>query len=139
VVLVPGLAGGWRLLAPLARRLAARAEVILVGHRGDRVPLAGAGGRTLGDYARDLEMLIGQLHLERPLVFGVSFGGAVALELATERPGRLGALVVQGVEARFRTSLGSTIARCVLERFPLPSDNGFLNQFFNLLHGGRPE
>ena len=27
----------------------------------------------------------------------------------------------------------------MLERFPLPNDNGFLNQFFNLLHGGKPE
>src|SRR5919112_4538990 len=24
-------------------------------------------------------------------------------------------------------------------RSPLPADNGFLNQFFNLLHGGKPE
>jgi len=27
----------------------------------------------------------------------------------------------------------------VLERFPLPSDNPFVNQFFNLFHGGKPE
>ena len=27
----------------------------------------------------------------------------------------------------------------MLERFPLPRDNGFLNQFFNLLHGAKPE
>src|SRR5262249_7426137 len=40
---------------------------------------------------------------------------------------------------RFRAGLGATIARRVLERFPLPSDNRFLNQFFNLLHGGKPE
>ena len=31
------------------------------------------------------------------------------------------------------------IARTALERFPLPSDNPFLNQFFNLLHAGKPE
>ena len=74
-----------------------------------------------------------------PAVFGVSFGGAIALELATTHPERLGALVVQGAESRFRTTLGATIARRVLERFPLPSDNRFVNQFFNLLHGGKPE
>src|SRR5208283_1357628 len=27
----------------------------------------------------------------------------------------------------------------VLERFPLPADNQFVNQFFNLLHGAKPE
>ena len=139
IVLVPGLAGGWRLLAPLANRLAERHEVVLVGLRGDRDPLAGRGGQSVGDHARDLDALIGQLRLERPTVFGVSFGGAVALEWAVAHPRRVGALIVQGAEARFHPGLGATIAVRVLERFPLPSDNGFVNQFFNLLHGGRPE
>lgn len=138
IVLVPGLAGGWRLLAPLARRLADHHEVILYGLRGDRSLQVDPRGTALSDYAHDLAALIDHLHLERPTVFGVSFGAAVALELAVTEPGRLGALVVQGMEARFRESLGSTIARRVLERFPLPSDNQFLNQFFNILHGGRP-
>jgi pimeloyl-ACP methyl ester carboxylesterase len=86
----------------------------------------------------DLAATIEQLNLERPTVLGVSFGGAVALELATSRPWLVGRLIVQGVEARFRETLGATLARRVLERFPLPSDNRFVNQFFNLLHGGRP-
>jgi pimeloyl-ACP methyl ester carboxylesterase len=138
IVLVPGLAGGWRLLAPLARRLAGHHEVILVGLRGDREPLGAGVGQSMGGFARDLDGLITQLRLERPTVFGVSFGGGVALEWAVEHPRRVGALVVQGVEARFHKSLGSTIAARVLERFPLPNDNRFINQFFNLLHGGRP-
>lgn len=138
IVLLPGLAGGWRLLAPLARQLARGHEVILAGFRGDEGPLP-AGGTSLGRYAADVAELIGALRLERPTVFGVSFGGAVALELAVEHPGLIGALVVQGAEARFRGGVGALIARRVLERFPLPCDNRFINQFFNLLHGGRPE
>ena len=93
----------------------------------------------MGAYARDLAVLIEQLRLERPTVFGVSFGGAVALEMAVAFPHRIGALIVQGAEARFRPSLGATIARRVLERYPLPGDSPFLNQFFNLLHGRKPE
>lgn len=139
IVLVPGLAGGWRLLAPLARRLAARHEVILYSLRGDRNLMVDSGRENLGEYAEDLAELIGELRLERPSVLGVSFGGAVALELAVRRPNLVGALVVQGAEARFRASIGSMIARRVLERFPLPSDNGFVNQFFNILHGCKPE
>lgn len=139
VVLVPGLAGGWRLVAPLALRLAGRHEVIVCGLRGDRFPAAGSWARDLSDHARDLGEVIGRLGLERPSVFGVSFGGAVALELAAEQPQRVGALIVHGASARFRTSIGSTIARRVLERFPLPSDSPFVNQFFNLLHGGKPD
>jgi pimeloyl-ACP methyl ester carboxylesterase len=139
IVLVPGLAGGWRLLAPLARRLATRHEVILYGLRGDRSLMVGPGPETVAEYAHDLAEMIQQLRLERPSVLGVSFGGAIALELAVRYPNLVGALALQGAEARFRSSIGSMIARRVLERFPLPSDNGFVNQFFNILHGCRPE
>jgi pimeloyl-ACP methyl ester carboxylesterase len=139
IVLVPGLAGGWKLLAPLAHRLARRHEVILYNHRGEHSPLGLPQPAHLSGYAEDLADLLDQLRLERPLVFGVSFGGAVALELAVEQPQRLGALVLSGVEAKFRVGLGATIARRVLERFPLPNNNDFVNQFFNLLHAGKPE
>src|SRR4051794_30282540 len=36
-------------------------------------------------------------------------------------------------------TLAATIAPRGLERVPFPADNGFLNQFFNLLHGGKPD
>lgn len=139
IVLVPGLAGGWELVAPLARRLARFHEVILFNLRGERGARGEADAGSIGAYARDLADLVEGLRLERPTLMGVSFGGAVALEFAVEFPRRIGALVVQGVEAQFRPSLGTTIARRVLERYPLPGDNPFLNQFFNLLHGGKPE
>lgn len=139
IVLVPGLAGGWRLVAPLAQRLSRRFEVIVCGLRGDRFPTAGAPALDVSDHARDVAEVIGQLGLERPTVLGVSFGGAIALELAVEQPNRIGALIVHGAEARFHATIGSKIARRVLERFPLPTDNGFVNQFFNLLHGSKPE
>lgn len=139
IVLIPGLAGGWKLVAPLAERLSRRYEVIVCGLRGDRFPAAGSWARDMSDHAQDVATVIDALGLERPTVFGVSFGGAVALELAVDQPHKVGALIVQGVEARFRCTVGSTIARRVLERFPLPSDNRFVNQFFNLLHGSKPE
>jgi len=139
IVLVPGLAGGRKLLTPLARSLAKRHRVITYNFRDEANPLSTRPARQVGDYARDLSGLIEGLGLERPTVFGVSFGGAVALELAADHPHRVGRLIVSGVESRFRASLGSSIALRVLQRFPLPSDNPFVNQFFNLFHGGRPE
>lgn len=138
IVLVPGLAGGWRLLAPLAARLARRYEVYVPSLRGDRFLSGSARIKEFGDHAEDLDAIIGQLGLERPAVFGVSFGGAIALELAVQRPNRLSSLIVYGAEPRFRVNLGATIARRVLERFPLPTDSRFLNQFFNLLQGNKP-
>jgi pimeloyl-ACP methyl ester carboxylesterase len=144
IVLVPGLAGSWKLVVPLAHRLATGFEVFACGLRDDRLPsgaLHAAVRRAsdIGDYASDLACVIETLGLERPLVFGVSFGGAIALEFAAEYPQRLSGLILQGAEARFRTTIGSTIARLVLERFPLPSDSHFVNQFSHLLYGGRPE
>ena len=139
IVLVPGMAGGWRLLAPLARWLSRSHEVILYGLRGDRGAQVLARPDAMSDYADDLAEVIDGLGLERPTVFGVSFGGAVALELAVEHPAMVGALAVQGVEAAFRPSLGSKVALRVLEGYPLPHDNRFINQFFNLLHAGKPE
>jgi len=139
IVMVPGMAGGWKLLTPLARSLAKRHRVILYGFRDEFDPLSARPARQIGDHARDLGGLISELGLERPTVFGVSFGGAVALEYAVDHPHRVGRLVLSGVEARFRATLGSTVARRVLERFPLPADNPFVNQFFNLFHGGKPE
>jgi len=144
LVLVPGLAGSWRLLLPLAHRLSRRFEVITYGLRGDGPPSLGFSGPRcgvwdMGGHADDLASLIEQLGLECPAIVGVSFGGAIALQMAIEHPQHLGALIVQGADSRFPVTIGSSIARRVLERFPLPSDNGFLNQFFNLLHGAKPE
>jgi 3-oxoadipate enol-lactonase len=144
VVLVPGLAGSWKLLLPLARALARHVEVITYELHGDHVPWAGVEAcrgpvRHIVAYADDLLCLIDQLGLESPTIFGVSFGGAIALELAAAHPHRLRSLVVNGAEARFRPTIGSTIARRVLQRFPLPSDNGFVNQFFHLLYGKKPD
>lgn len=140
IVLVPGLAGGWRLLAPLAMRLAEQGyEAILCGHRGETMAMPSRRPERIADLAVDLRNLFEALRLERPIVFGISFGGAVALEWAVANPSRVGGLILHGVESRFRPNFGSIVTRHVLERYPLPRDNGFLNQFFNILHGCKPE
>ena len=144
IVVIPGLAGGWRLIWPLVRSLSRHFEVITFGLRGDDGTWDEAGvpqtsARAIGEYAQDVVRLIDQLGLDAPAVFGVSFGGAIALELAAEHPDRLGPLVLYGADARFRPTIGSRIARRVLERFPLPSDSCFINQFFSLLFASKPD
>lgn len=138
LVLVPGLAGGWRLLMPLARVLAKWRRVILFDYRDEHDTLTARPAESVADHVRDLADLIAAIGLERPTLMGVSFGGAVAAEFALAYPHRIDSLILSGIEARFRTTLGSRIAHRVLERFPLPADNPFVNQFFNLLHGGKP-
>ncbi len=144
LVLVPGMAGSWKLVWPLARELARHFEVFVPALRGDQGDWSSLGELPshVGDIAgsaEDVASVIDHLGLGHPTVFGVSYGGAVALELAASYPERLRRLIIYGAEARFHRTIGSSIARRVLERFPLPRDNRFVNQFFHLLYGAKPE
>jgi pimeloyl-ACP methyl ester carboxylesterase len=135
--LVPGLAGGVELVGPLARALSRHYQVISYQLRGEDDCFALRRSFGLSDLVEDLSELLDWFGLERPPLMGVSFGGVVALELAIRRPGRLRALALQGVGPRFEPGLLQQIAGLVLARYPLPADNPFFNQFFNLFFGGR--
>jgi pimeloyl-ACP methyl ester carboxylesterase len=137
LVLVPGLAGGYELLGPLARLLARDFRVISYQLRGEDDPFALRRRFGLPDLAQDLAEFLDWHGLERPAVLGVSFGAVLALEFATRYPHRLASLVVQGAGARYERSLLEQVAGFVLARYPLPKDSPFINQFFNLLFGGR--
>lgn len=137
IVLVPGLAGGWRLLAPLARRLTRTHRVVMYNLLDDR---SGEALRSrLADHAADLAELLNRLRIERPALFGISFGAAIALEHALNSPQSIGTMILYGGAAQAPTHLGYQILKRILERIPLPTDQPFFNQFFNLLHGGVPE
>lgn len=137
LVLVPGLAGGFELLGPLARLLASRFRVISYQLRGEDDCFALRQRFDLTDLATDLAEFLDWYGLERPPVLGLSFGGVVALEFAARFPERASALLVQGAGARLEAGLLQQVAGTVLARYPLPPDNPFVNQFFNLLFGRR--
>jgi pimeloyl-ACP methyl ester carboxylesterase len=137
LVLVPGLAGGFELLGPLARRLSRHFQVISYQLRGEEDCFALRRRFDMADLVEDLREFLDWFGLESPPVLGVSFGGVLALELAARHPHRLEALVVQGAGARFERGLLQQVAGLVLSRYPLPADNPFVNQFFNLLFGSR--
>jgi pimeloyl-ACP methyl ester carboxylesterase len=136
VVLVPGLAGGYELLGPLAQELAKSFRVISYQLRGEDNCFALRRPFGLSDLVADLREFLDWLCLESPTVFGVSFGGLLALEFAARHPRRLGRLVIQGAGARYEKGLLQLVASYVLTRIPLPADNPFINQFFNLFFGG---
>jgi pimeloyl-ACP methyl ester carboxylesterase len=137
LVLVPGLAGGFELLRPLASLLARDFRVISYQLRGEDDCFALRQRFSLGDLVNDLREFLDWMGLERPPILGVSFGGVLALELAARFPHRLDRLILQGVGARFESGLLQEVASIVLSRYPLPTDSPFVNQFFNLLFGGR--
>ena len=85
LVLVPGLAGGFALVTPLARALAKRFRVISYQLRGENNCFDLRRSFGLGDLARDLAEFIDWHQLESPPVVGMSFGGLVAAEYADNR------------------------------------------------------
>lgn len=137
LLLVPGLAGGFELLGPLAALLARDFRVISYQLRGEDDPFALRQTFDLADLVDDLCEFLEWRGLEAPAVMGVSFGGVLALELASRHPYRLQSLALQGVGARFERGLLQQVARFVLSRYPLPTNSPFVNQFFNLLFGSR--
>jgi len=134
-VVVPGLAGGLDLLGPLARELESHFQVISFQLRGEEDAFALRQRFGLSDVVSDLEEFLDWYGLECPPVLGVSFGGVLALELAARHPCRMQALLTQGVGPRFEPGLLQQVAGAVLSRYPLPADNPFVNQFFNLFFG----
>ncbi len=137
MVLIPGLAGGFELVGPLAQTLAADHRVISYQLRGENDCFVLRHPFDLDDLVEDLAELLDALRLETPTIMGLSFGGIIALKFAIRYPHRLDRLIVQGVGARYERGLIHQIASTVLSRFPLPADSPFVNQFFNLLFGGK--
>lgn len=125
------------MLGPLARLLSADQHVFNYQLRGENDCFVLRHPFDLDDLVEDLAELLDSLKLERPTIMGLSFGGIIALKFAIRYPYRLDRLIVQGVGGRYEPGLIQQIARTVLCRFPLPADSPFVNQFFNLLFGGR--
>jgi pimeloyl-ACP methyl ester carboxylesterase len=137
IVLVPGLAGSFELVGRLIRALSCQFQVISYELRGEYDPLATRRPLVWSDLAQDLAELQGALLLERPIILGVSFGSAIALEYALEHPNSTDALILHGIASKFFDSVGGRIARMALADFPMPHDNAFFNQFFRLLFARR--
>src|SRR5437667_355135 len=114
LVLVPGLAGGFELLGPVARCLARHFHVITYQLRGEDDCFALRRTFGLSDLVDDLREFLDWRGLESPAMLGVSFGGMLALELAARYPAQLSALALQGVGVRFEQGLLQQVASIVL-------------------------
>jgi pimeloyl-ACP methyl ester carboxylesterase len=89
IVLLEGLGGdveGWRRNIP---HLAAELFVVAYDHRGNGRSDTTEEPTTMTTYVDDCLGVLDGLGLERVHVYGQSFGGGVALELALTHPGRV--------------------------------------------------
>jgi pimeloyl-ACP methyl ester carboxylesterase len=85
---------------PRFSELADVCQVVYLDHRGNgRSDPATSDTWTLAQWGDDVHAFCETLGIERPIVYGASFGGAVAMSYATRHPGHAGKLIVVSAEA----------------------------------------
>lgn len=126
LVLIHGASGSTRdFTLGLVDRLAERYRVIVVDRPGlgytERIDPAGASLRQQADL---IARAAAELGADRPIVFGHSYGGAVALAWAVHRPESLAALVVSAAASNpWDTGLGTyytILSHPLGQRFVVP-------------------
>jgi pimeloyl-ACP methyl ester carboxylesterase len=101
---------------PLFSRLADVAQVVFLDHRGNgRSEPGPREGWTLAQWGDDVRAFCDVLGIVRPIVYGASFGGTVALAYATRHPEHPAKLILVSPEAAGDTHLQRRVA--LFERF----------------------
>lgn len=89
------------LYKPAFAALAGVAQVVYLDHRGNgRSESGGESTWTLAQWADDARELCNVLGIEKPVVYGASFGGMVALAYATRYPDHPGKLILVSTTAQ---------------------------------------
>jgi pimeloyl-ACP methyl ester carboxylesterase len=95
LVLVHGIGSRGVSWAPVAEDLARTYRLVILdlrGHGGSSHP---EHGYLLSDYAHDLEAVLNDLGLDRPLIVGHSLGGMTVLQWALANPAKAAAIVIE--------------------------------------------
>jgi proline iminopeptidase len=88
------------LMRPYFDRFADSHQVIFVDHRGNGRSGGAPETWRLAQWGDDIATLIETLGLARPVVFGLSFGGMVAMSYATRHPEQPSKLILASTAAR---------------------------------------
>ena len=114
------------------------AQVVYYDHRGQgRSDRATPDTWNLNQWADDLVALCDVLGIVKPIVWGVSFGGFVALKYATRHPGHAAKVIADSTAARMDVSkvlpvferLGGSAARDIAEAFWRDPDDAAMGAY----------
>lgn len=96
---------------PRFSELADICQVVYLDHRGNgRSDRATPETWTLAQWGDDVLAFCEALGIERPIVYGASFGGTVAMAYATRHPGHPGKLILVSAEAQGASHYAERIA-----------------------------
>jgi pimeloyl-ACP methyl ester carboxylesterase len=107
ILLVGGLGADVSAWRPNVAHLAAELFVIAHDHRGCGGSTSGEGPVSMSTYAEDCVGVLDELRVGRAHVYGQSFGGAVALELALSHPDRVRAAILAAASPGARHAVSS--------------------------------
>lgn len=110
IVLIHGLAGQLQHFTyGVVDRLKDDYRVIALDRPGCGYSQVDGGGASLGDQARMIDDLLGHLGVQRAVIVGHSLGGAVALRMALDAPGRVAGLALLSPLANVLTQTPDTL------------------------------
>lgn len=89
-------------MRPYFDRFADSHQVLYLDHRGNGRSSGGPEGWNLLQWGRDVKALCDRLGIERPHVYGNSFGGMVAMSYAAQFPAHPAKLILSSTAARMR-------------------------------------
>ncbi len=119
---------------PAFSGLADIAQLMFLDHRGNGRSESGAPETwTLAQWADDVRGFCEALGITRPIVYGASFGGTVALAYATRHPAHPAKLILVSTEAAGDTHLDRRVA--LFERFGGPEVGALARRRFVEGHG----
>ena len=130
VVLLPGGPGSdHSVYRPLFSRLADVAQLVYIDHRGEgRSDPGEPADWNLKRWGDDVYAFCRALEIEKPIVFGQSFGGFVAIAYATRHPEHPGKLVLSSTTARAHAHAARSVE--LFEEFGGPEVGEMARRFF---------
>ena len=139
------------MMRPYFDRFADTHQVVYIDHRGNGRSTGAPDSWTLAQWGDDVKAFCDALGIVKPVVYGNSFGGMVAISYASRHPGHPAKLILSSTAARMRfddtfamlEERGGPEARAIAERFWARTDAPALADYMRvcmpLYNPGEPE
>lgn len=127
-------------LRPYFDRFADHYQVVYLDHRGNGRSSGASESWTLAQWGKDVKEFCDRLGISKPVVYGNSFGGMVAMSYAVQYPQHPSRLILSSTAARLDISTtvalmrarGGERAREVAERFWTKPDEQAMQEYMDV-------